>query len=191
MTDPTRSNSGQITLNLWLESKGIDINNPQAESLFKTIKSAVYQPPRSTDVLLQEFIARGPNDADVATVYESIALYRWQQAGVSQGKPYQIYYLNPTVETVATAAIVHRDVGTSQAKAAKTFIDFLIQTPQQETFVQYGFRPIISGINLSSVSQSPWNQNIPGSQVDLSVKTFPAPNSNTVGEIQRLWNRAN
>jgi len=86
-TDPTRSNSGQVTLSLWALSKlgggtpnSADLNNPAIELLFGTVKRSVYQPPRSTDILLQEFIARGPNDADVATVYESIALYRWQQS---------------------------------------------------------------------------------------------------------------
>ena len=116
ITNPTRSNSAQATLSLWAMSKlnssnpnNINYNNPEITSLFSTVKKSVYQPPRSTDILLQEFITRGPNDADVATVYESIALSRWQQSGKNQGKPYQIYYLNPTVETVATAAIVRSE----------------------------------------------------------------------------------
>ncbi|WAN69895.1 hypothetical protein BJP36_38035 [Moorena producens JHB] len=37
---------------------------------------SVYQPPYSTDILLQEFIAYGSHDPDVATVYQSIALHR-------------------------------------------------------------------------------------------------------------------
>ncbi|HEY9878131.1 MAG TPA: substrate-binding domain-containing protein, partial [Leptolyngbyaceae cyanobacterium] len=78
-TDPIRSNSGQLTLSLWsqaeLGSQPLSVatlNTPSVETLFKEVKSSVYQPPRSTDILLQEFITRGPNDADVATVYESI-----------------------------------------------------------------------------------------------------------------------
>ncbi len=80
MTDPTRSNSGQLTLNLWASQVENTLNSPSVETLFQTVKQSVYLPPRSTDILLQEFIARGPNDADVATVYESIALARWQQS---------------------------------------------------------------------------------------------------------------
>ena len=111
-TNPTRSNSGQLTMSLWSQSKAggnlniSTFNNPAVESLFGLVKRSVYQPPRSTDILLEEFIAKGPNDADVATVYESIALHRWEQARKTQEKPYQIYYLNPTIETVTTAAIV-------------------------------------------------------------------------------------
>lgn len=195
-TDPTRSNSGQVTLNLWALSKlggggTIDFNNPILQSLFSTIKRSVYQPPRSTDILLQEFIARGPNDADVATVYESIALTRWQQSGANQGKPYQIYYLDPTIETVATAAIVRQNVDQATAKAAKTFISFLSEPEQQQIFVQHGFRPVKSGMNLQEVANSPWNQTIPGAEVNPPVKTIPAPEGRTLAELQRLWQRVN
>ncbi|MGV2829561.1 substrate-binding domain-containing protein [Myxosarcina sp. GI1(2024)] len=83
ITDPTRSNSGQLTLSLWTRERNHNaldpsvFNNASTQSLFTLIKNSVYQPPRSTDILLQEFISRGANDADVAMVYESIALYRW------------------------------------------------------------------------------------------------------------------
>lgn len=197
-TDPTRSNSGQVTLSLWALSKlrgetpnSADFNNPAIEFLFGTVKRSVYQPPRSTDIILQEFIARGPNDADVATVYESIALSRWQQSAKNQGKPYQIYYLDPTIETVATAAIVRQDVDTATANAARKFISYLTEPEQQKVFVQYGFRPASGGINLQAIANSPWSQNIPGAEVNPPVKTVPTPKEQVLGEIQRLWQRVN
>jgi ABC-type molybdate transport system substrate-binding protein len=196
-TDPTRSNSGQLTLNLWTQSKlggtinSNSFNNPSVQTLFSLIKKSVYQPPRSTDILLQEFIVKGPNEADVATVYESIALYRWQQSAASQGKPYQIYYLNPSIETTATAAIVRRDVDAGTATAAKQFLDFLTQPEQQAVFVQHGFRPINNSVDLKTVQNSPWNQNIPGAEINPSVQMLPPPDSKTITEIQRQWERAN
>lgn len=196
-TDPTRSNSGQLTLSLWTQAKlnrnalgAAELSDPAVSPLFSLVKRSVYQPPRSTDILLQEFIAKGPNDADVATVYESIALHRWQQAGASQGKPYQIYYLNPTIETVSTAAIVQRDVDSNNAKAARKFLDFLTQTSQQSTFVQYGFRPVISGVDLKAVPNSPWSQNIPGAEIDLTVQLVPSPDRQVLTEVIRQWDRA-
>lgn len=196
-TDPTRSNSGQLTLSLWAQSKvGGTLNNassgnPAVQSLFGLVKRSVYQPPRSTDILLQEFIAKGPNEADVATVYESVAVYRWQQAATTQGKPYQIYYPNPTVETTSTAVIVRRDVNDGTAKAAGKFLDFLIQPEQQGVFVQYGFRPVNSSVDLKSVSNSPWGKNIPGVKVKPAGQSMPPPDGQTLAEIQRLWERAN
>jgi len=197
-TDPTRSNSGQLTLGLWAISElggsqlnSSNLNSSGVQELFALIKRSLYQPPRSTDILLQEFITRGPNDADVATVYESIALYRWSQASTTQGKAYQIYYIDPTIETVSTAAIVRRDVDSNQAKAANKFLDFLTQPEQQKVFVQYGFRPVIGGIKLDSVTNSPWSQNIPGAEVEPKVTTLPPLNTQILGDIQRLWERGN
>jgi len=197
MTDPTRSNSGQLTLSLWLQSKlggtltPNGLNSANAQSLVSLVKRSVYQPPRSTDVLLQEFITRGPNDADVATVYESIALYRWQQSATTQGKPYQIYYLKPTMATTSTAAIVQRDVDGGKANAAKQFLDFLTQPEQQAIFVQHGFRPVNTAVDLQSVSNSPWRQNIPGSEAKPTTQIIPLPDAPVIEEIQRLWERSN
>ncbi|MDX2214807.1 MAG: substrate-binding domain-containing protein [Oculatellaceae cyanobacterium bins.114] len=195
-TDPTRSNSAQLALSLWAQSKlgggalnpGA-LNDPAIASLFGLVKRSVYQPPRSTDVLLQEFITRGPNDADVAVVYESIALYRWQQSATTQGKPYQIYYIDPTVETVSTGAIVRRNVDGGTADAARQFLDFLAQPEQQAVFVQYGFRPVDGSLDLRSVPNSPWSQNIPGAEVDPPGVT-PPPDRDTLTEVIRLWQRA-
>ncbi|NEP43405.1 MAG: ABC transporter substrate-binding protein, partial [Okeania sp. SIO2H7] len=125
-TNPTRSNSGQLTLTLFAKSEigggnlnPVSLNNFQVEFLFDLVKRSVYLPPRSTDILLQEFITRGPNEADVATVYESIALHRWEQSQTTQGRAYQIYYLDPTIETVSTAAIASRNVSDKTAAAAR------------------------------------------------------------------------
>ena len=191
-TNPTRSNSGQLTLNLWIQSKNKSaLNSSERESLLALIKNSVYQPPRSTDILLQEFITRGANDGDVATVYESIALHRWSQAKITQGQPYQIYYPDPTIETVATAVVVRHNIDKNTAKAANKFIDFITQVKQQEVFVRYGFRSVIPALNLSSVPNSPWSENIPGAMPNLSVKIESSPSFQELAEIQRLWNRAN
>ena len=196
-TDPTRSNSGQLTLSLWLLSKlgggliSTKLNNPSSQYLISLVKRSVYQPPRSTDILLQEFIAKGPNDADVATVYESIALYRWQQSATNQSKPYQIYYLDPAIETTSTAAIVRRNVDAGTGSAAKQFLEFLTQPEQQAVFVQYGFRPVNAAVDLQSVPNSPWRQGIPGTQAKPTGRVIPPPDTQTLEEIKRLWERAN
>lgn len=196
-TDPTRSNSGQLTLSLWAKSAlnqnnltVNDINNSQINNLFKLIKNSVYQPPRSTDILLQEFIARGVNDADVATVYESIALYRWQEAKQSQRQGYQIYYPNPTIETTITGAIVTKNVSKSEAKIAQKFLNFLTENEQQIIFAKYGFRPV-KNLDLKSLKDTPWNQNISGVEINPSVTINSSPNPEVINEIQKVWYRSN
>ena len=195
-TDPTRSNSGQLTLSLWAQDKvggtlsATSLATPDVQGLVGQVKRSVYQPPRSTDVLLREFIARGPNEADVATVYESIALYRWQEAESSQGKPYQIYELNPTIETVATAAIATRNIDGGEAKAARTWLDFLRAPEQQQVFVQYGFRPTNDQVKVDQVANSPWQQNIPGAEVDPQGRVMEAPGRAAIAELIRQWQRS-
>ena len=196
ITDPSRSNSGQLALGLWSQNKAVSralstqqLNSPDIPTLFNLVKRSVYQPPRSTDVLLKEFIARGPNDADMALVYESIALHRWQQSQDSRGNAYQVYYLNPTIETVSTAAIATRDVNKSTAEAAQTFLDFLTAPDQQAVFVEFGFRPADTSVDLQSVPNSPWTQSIPGASATSPV-TSPTPDQATFTEIVRLWQRA-
>ncbi|MGQ9871443.1 MAG: hypothetical protein ACUVQO_11690 [Leptodesmis sp.] len=50
-TDPTRSNSGQLTLTLWIQSKvngnlnTSDLSSPTIKDLSSLIKRSVYQPP--------------------------------------------------------------------------------------------------------------------------------------------------
>jgi ABC-type Fe3+ transport system substrate-binding protein len=105
-------------------------------------------------------------------------------------KPYQIYYLNPTVETTSTAAIVRRNVDGRTALAAKKFVEFLTQPAGQTVFVQYGFRPVNSSIDLQSVPNSPWQQNIPGAEVNPPGQPLPPPDTGAIAEIQRLWERA-
>ena len=197
-TDPTRSNSGQLTMSLWSQAEAnsnslniSDFNQDGVQTLFGLVKRSVYQPPRSTDILLQEFIARGPNDADIATVYESIALHRWEQSSAIQGQPYQILYLNPTIETVSTAAIVRRDVDGGEAKAARAFIDFLMEPEQQAVFVQHGFRPMNAQVDINSVPNSPWSKNIPGAMAAPTGKVTALPDRSVVEEVVRQWQRAN
>ncbi|MCY7392534.1 MAG: extracellular solute-binding protein, partial [Leptolyngbyaceae cyanobacterium CAN_BIN12] len=116
---------------------------------------------------------------------------RWQQSATTQGKPYQIYYLNPTMATTSTAAIVQRDVDSGKANAAKQFLDFLTQPEQQAIFVQHGFRPVNAAVDLQSVPNSPWRQNIPGSEVKPTTQIIPLPDAPVIEEIQRLWERSN
>ena len=186
-TNPTRSNSGQLALSLWLQSENYDLASTQAESLISLVKKSVYQPPRSTDILLQEFITRGANNGDVAIVYESIALHRWSQAKTTQGQPYRIYYPDNTIETVATAAVTQSS-DKNTAKTANKFVKYLTQPEQQAVFVKYGFRPVIPNLGPLSVSDSPWSQNIPGARLNLTQLQQP-PNSQKIAEIQRLWTR--
>jgi ABC-type molybdate transport system substrate-binding protein len=194
MTDPTRSNSGQLTLALWSRSHlgggdltAANVTTPAVLDLLSLVKRSLYQPARSTDDLLQSFITQGPNEADVAMVYESIALSRWSQASLNQGKAYQIFYPTPTMETVATAAIVRRNVDRKTTQAAQRFVEFLRQPAAQAVFIRYGFRPGAETIDMAGIPDSPWAQNIPGVQIKLSPEPLPALPSAVIQPLVQAW----
>lgn len=194
ITDPTRSNSGQLTLNLWAENKlnnnNLTINNfanSEVETLFSLLKNSVYQPPRSTDILLQEFIVRGENDADIGFVYESIALYRWSQT--NQNKIYQIYYPNPTIETFSTAVILNDNLSNFEQKSAEKFINYLLEENQQIILAKYGFRSINNDLDLTTINNSPWSKNILGMEINPAVEIKSSPSPDIINEIQKVWLR--
>lgn len=196
MTDPTRSNSGQMTLSLWLSHKlqksslqVADLNNPTAQSAVSTLKQSIYQPARSSDILMQEFVARGANDADIITNYESVALNRWEQSKVSQGQPYQIYEINPTVENKPTAAIIRRQVNEKTAQKAREFIEYLSQPNQQKVFIQYGFRPVHPDVKLEENATALWQQNT-GISLKPKAQVTDSPSVDVLKEMGRLWERS-
>jgi len=196
MTDPTRSNSGQMTLSLWLSHKlqksslqTTDLNSPTAQSAVSTLRRSIYQPARSSDILMQEFVARGANDADIITNYESVALNRWEQSKISQGQPYTIYEINPTVETKPTAAIVRRQVNEQTAQKARDFIAYLSQPDQQKVFIQYGFRPVHPDVNLANNPTALWKQNT-GVLLKPKAQVMDTPSVDVLKEVGRLWERA-
>lgn len=194
MTDPSRSHSGQLSLSLWLQqSLGQDsldpssFQSPQAQTLLSQVKKALYQPAPSTDLLLQQFITQGPNNADLALVYESIALYRWSQAQTSQNTAYQIYPLNPTLETVVTGAVLRPGNSRRTLQAGRAFLQFLQESAQQQHFVTYGFRPLDDTIDLTTLPNSPWSQNIPGAQIQLSGTVSTAPSDAIRSALIEAW----
>lgn len=196
MTDPTRSNSGQMTLSLWLSHKlqksslqVADLNSPTAQSAVSTLKQSIYQPARSSDILMQEFVARGANDADIITNYESVALNRWEQSKVSQGQPYQIYEINPTVENKPTAAIIRRQVNEKTAQKARDFIEYLSKPNQQKVFIQYGFRPVHPDVKLEENATALWQQNT-GISLKPKAQIMDSPSVDVLKEVGRLWERS-
>ncbi|ABW27054.1 substrate-binding domain-containing protein [Acaryochloris marina] len=196
MTDPTRSNSGQMTLSLWLSHKlqtsslqAADLNSPIAQSAVSTLKRSIYQPARSSDILMQEFVVRGANDADIITNYESVALNRWEESKVTQGQPYQIYEINPTVENKPTAAIVRRQVDEPTAQKAQDFIDYLSQPAQQKILIEYGFRPVHPDVKLEENATALWKQDT-GIALKPKAQVMDSPTVPVLKEVGRLWERS-
>lgn len=167
VTDPLRSNSGQLTLALWSR----DQPAPAAVAL---LKRAVYRPARSTDILLREFISGGPNDGDLAMVYEAAALMRSVEAGRRWPGGYRLLVPDPTVEMVLAAAVL-RGEGSGSPADGERFVAFMAGPEAQAVLQAAGFRgPDGRG----------------GSPAGNQVRRLPPPERAQLDELLRLWQQA-
>lgn len=166
-TDPMRSNSGQLTLALWCRDQ------PGADCA-AALRRAVYRPGRSTDILLREFISAGPNDGDVAMVYESSALARQGEAQRQGSGGYVLLAPDPTFETVLAAAVLGGEGVGSEADGQR-FVTFLLGEKGQAVLGRGGFRrPDGRG----------------GSSLGNGVERLPPPPRKDLEELLRRWQQA-
>jgi hypothetical protein len=163
-----RSNSGQLTLALWCRDQATAV-------CAAALRRAVYRPARSTDILLREFISAGPNDGDVAMVYEASALARQQAAQKKQPGGYLLFVPDPTFETVLAAAVLGGEGVGSEADGQR-FVTFLLGEKGQAVLESAGFR----GADGTG-----------GSPAGNRVKRLPPPPRAELEELLRLWQQAN
>ncbi len=166
-TDPLRSNSGQLTLALWCR------NQPTA-GCASGLRRAVYRPARSTDILLREFISAGPNEGDLAMVYESSALARQEEARGQRPGGILLLVPDPTFETVLAAAVL-KGPGVGSEGDGERLVTFLLGEKGQALLAGAGFRrPDGRG----------------GSPAGNGVKRLPPPPRAELEELLRLWQQA-
>ncbi len=165
--DPMRSNSGQLTLALWCQGQN-------SSGCAAALRRAVYRPARSTDILLQEFISGGPNEGDLALVYEASALTRQQEAGRQRPGGYVLLVPDPTIETVLAAAVL-RGEATGGHQDGERFVAFLLSREGQAVLRRLGFRGADGG---------------GGSPAASGVKRLPPPAPQEREELLRLWQQA-
>ncbi len=166
-TDPLRSNSGQLTLALWCQGA---VNGGCVASLRRTL----YRPARSTDILLKEFISGGPNEGDLAMVYEASALARQPEAARQRPGGYQLLVPDPSIETVLAAAVL-RGGGQGREADGQRFVAYLGGAEGQNLLASRGFRRV-NGRG--------------GSAQGDRVKLLPPPTPAQRDELLRLWQQA-
>jgi ABC-type molybdate transport system substrate-binding protein len=170
ITDPLRSNSGQLVLALWTR----DQPGQERQAAVAALKRAVFRPARSTDILLREFISGGPNDGDVALVYESTALLRRNEAALRWPGGYRLLAPDPTIEIVLAAAVL-RGEAQGSGSAGERFVTFLSGSEGQAVLRAVGFRgPSGEG----------------GSRDAKGVRRLPSPSRAELEELLRLWQQA-
>ena len=167
LSDPLRSNSAQLVLDLWSRP-------PSDDADFHGLRRAIYRPARSTDLLLREFISGGPNDGDLAFVYEAGALRRADQARQRWPGGYRLLVSDPTIAMSLAAAVLRGQADGGEGDGER-FVRFLAGPVAQAVLRQEGFRDA-SGRG--------------GSAAGERVRKLPPPTPAQREELLRRWQQA-
>ncbi|HEV8578116.1 MAG TPA: VWA domain-containing protein [Thermoanaerobaculia bacterium] len=149
-THPEYSNSGLISLlaeayagagklaGLSLE----DLRRPQTASYVAGIESAVVHYGSSTGFFGKRMFEGGPEYLSAAVLYENMVI---ESYGPQYRLPFPVVAIYPKEGTFWSdhpVGIVEREwVTPEHREAAKAYIDYLLERPQQEAALRYGFRP--------------------------------------------------
>jgi Ca-activated chloride channel family protein len=188
-THPEYSNSGLIavlaevyagagkTSRLTLD----DVNNPKVGKFLEDIEKSVVHYGSSTGFFGKKLIANGPQYLSAAVLYENMVIESY-----AQQLPDPLVALYPKEGTFWSdhpVGIVLRDWVTDEHKeAAKVYIDYLRQKPQQVKAMKYGFRPGDESIPLDAPLDPAH-----GIKPDEPKQVLAVPPAEVMDGILKLW----
>jgi ABC-type Fe3+ transport system substrate-binding protein len=197
-TDPTRSNSGFMTILLMaysyfdkvddLSSQDI-LTDAEFQKWFRDMEVAIADFGDSTGTYMKDIVAYGPSKYDIVAVYEATAIEHLENARGRYGELY-VYYPPATIMSDHPFCILQAEwVTPEKAKAAQVFIEYLLRSPVQELALnKYGFRPEDQSLALDQ-SGSPFTkyaQN--GLQINLPP-SITLPPGNVLDTLLSFWIR--
>ncbi len=156
-THPDYSNSGittiiAITYAAVGKTRGLtvaDVENPRTAEFMRQIQSGVIHYGESTGFFAEQMFKRGPGYLSMAVLYENAVIEsRDRERYPNLTTPVvAIYPREGTFWSDHPYAILNSPwVSAEQRAAAELFKNFLLDQPQQELALKYGFRP--AGVNV-------------------------------------------
>src|SRR5246500_2897504 len=148
-THPQFSNSGLISLFAEVyaasgKTAGLtvaDVNKPHTAEFLAGIEKSIVHYGSSTGFFGRQMFSTGPQYLSAAVLYENMVTESYSQSNL----PFPVVAIYPKEGTFWSdhpIGIVEREWVTSEHReAAKIYIQYLLQRPQQEKAIAYGFRP--------------------------------------------------
>ena len=149
-THPEYSNSGLISLLAETyagagKTAGLelaDLDRPEVGAYVAGIEQAVVHYGSSTGFFGKKMFANGPRYLSAAVLYENMVIESYADAAKLAFPVVAIYPKEGTFWSDHPVGIVEREwVGAAERAAAKRYIAFLLEKPQQEAALALGFRP--------------------------------------------------
>jgi hypothetical protein len=198
-TSPLRSNSGAQTLILMAygyygtasKLTSAEITNQDFQKWFLEIENSVLEFGDSTGTFMDNMVRFGPSKYDLAAVYENLAIESIDKAQGRWGDTLRVVYPPATLFSDHPYALLEGDWTTpEQREAADTFGKFLLDRPQQELALGYGFRP--ADPNVAVITSDPSNPfkkyEQYGVKVDIAQQV-EMPSGDVIATLLELWRR--
>jgi len=188
-TRPQFSSSGLLTLFSEVyaasgKNAGLtvaDVQKPRLTDFLSGIEKSVSYHGSSTGFYGRLFLT-DPQSLSAAALYENMVV----ESNSESKLPFPIVAIYPKEGTLWSdhpVGIVERDWVTPERRAAAAiYIDYLLQRPQQEKAVLYGFRPIAREVPLGSPIDARHGANPNGPRQTLELPSVPVMES-----ILDLW----
>lgn len=149
-THPQYSNSGLISLFAEVyaatgKTAGLtlaDVDKPHTAEFVQGIEKSVIHYGSSTGFFGRKMFASGPQYLSAAVLYENLVIESYDNADKLAFPVVAIYPKEGTFWSDHPVGVVEREwVTPAHREAAKVYIQYLLQRPQQEKAITYGFRP--------------------------------------------------
>jgi Ca-activated chloride channel family protein len=189
-THPQFSNSGLISLFAEVyaasgKTGGLtvaDVNKPHTADFLSGIEKSVVHYGSSTGFFGRQMFAGGPQYLSAAVLYENMVIESYGQSNLAF-PVVAIYPKEGTFWSDHPIGIVEREwVTPEHREAAKTYIQYLLQRPQQEKAITYGFRPGAVDVPLASPIDEGHGVDPKEPKTTLEVPAVPVMDA-----ILKLW----
>src|SRR5215467_1660131 len=189
-THPDYSNSGLISLfaetYAAVNKKGgltvADVNQPRTGQFLAGIENSVVHYGSSTGFFGRKMFDNGPQYLSAAVLYESMVVESYDQTNL----PFPIVAIYPKEGTFWSdhpIGIVDREwVTPEHREAAKIYTQYLLDRPQQEHALTYGFRPASLDVPVGAPIDAQH-----GVDPKEPKTTLEVPSPEIIDAIQKLW----
>src|SRR5499427_7524515 len=189
-THPQFSNSGLISLFAEVyaasgKTGGLtvaDVSKPRTAEFLQGIERSVVHYGSSTGFFGRQMFSTGPQYLSAAVLYENMVIESYSESNL----PFPVVAVYPKEGTFWSdhpIGIVERDWVTPERRdAAKLYIQYLLQRPQQEKAISYGFRPGSVDVPLASPIDASHGVDPKEPKTTLEVPSVPVMDA-----ILSLW----
>lgn len=192
-THPQYSNSGLISIFAEVYAAAgktsalqlSDLEKPEVARFVGDIEKSVVHYGSSTGFFGKKMFANGPEYLSAAVLYENMVIEANSGKYPLQFPLTAVYPKEGTFWSDHPAGIVEREWVTAEHReAAKAYLQFLLDRPQQERALSFGFRPASPEIALAAPIDAAHGVNPKEPQTTLEV-----PSAEVIDGIVRLWEK--